>query len=133
TAVCIPDLFMEAVERRGDWYLFDPHEVHRIKGWYLQDSYDATRGDGTFRQRYAEAVADGRISRRTVKALDIFKRLMVSQLETCNPFMFYPDEVNRRNPNRHAGMVYPSNLRTEILQNMSPTRLMQEIISGNQI
>ena len=133
TAVCIPDIFMEAVERRGDWYLFDPHEVHRIKGWYLQDSYDETRGDGTFRQRYAEVVADERISRRTVKAIDIFKRLMVSQLETGNPFMFYRDEVNRRNPNRHAGMVYSSNLCTEILQNMSPTRLMQEIISGNQI
>lgn len=133
TAVCIPDIFMEAVERRGDWYLFDPHEVHRIKGWYLQDCHDETRGDGTFRQRYAEVVADERIGRRTVKAIDIFKRLMVSQLETGNPFMFYRDEVNRRNPNKHAGMVYSSNLCTEILQNMSPTRLMQEIISGNQI
>src|SRR5690606_13442474 len=40
TAVCIPDLFMEAVERRGDWYLFDPHEVKQAKGWYLQDFYD---------------------------------------------------------------------------------------------
>jgi ribonucleoside-diphosphate reductase alpha chain len=58
---------------------------------------------------------------------------MVSQLETGNPFMFYRDEVNRKNPNKHAGMVYSSNLCTEILQNMSPTRLMQEIISGNQI
>ena len=133
TAVCIPDLFMEAVERRGDWYLFDPHEVHRIKGWYLQDFFDEKKGAGSFREKYAEVVADERISRRTVKAIDIFKRLMVSQLETGNPFMFYRDEVNRKNPNKHAGMVYSSNLCTEILQNMSPTTLMQEIISGNQI
>ena len=133
TAVCIPDLFMETVERRGDWYLFDPHEVHRIKGWYLQDFFDEKKGAGSFREKYAEVVADERISRRTVKAIDIFKRLMVSQLETGNPFMFYRDEVNRKNPNKHAGMVYSSNLCTEILQNMSPTTLMQEIISGNQI
>lgn len=133
TSVCIPDIFMEAVERRGDWYLFDPHEVKRIKGWYLQDFFDETKGDGSFRQKYEEVVADERIARRTVKAIDIFKRIMVSQLETGNPFMFYRDEVNRKNPNKHAGMVYSSNLCTEILQNMSPTRLMQEIISGNQI
>nr|WP_238346290.1 ribonucleoside-diphosphate reductase subunit alpha [Luteimonas saliphila] len=133
TSVCIPDLFMEAVERRGDWYLFDPHEVKRVKGWYLQDCFDEKKGEGTFRRRYEEVVADERIARRTVKAIDIFKRIMVSQLETGNPFMFYRDEVNRKNPNKHAGMVYSSNLCTEILQNMSPTRLMQEIISGNQI
>jgi ribonucleoside-diphosphate reductase alpha chain len=133
TSVCIPDLFMEAVERRGDWYLFDPHEVKRVKGWYLQDFFDEKKGEGTFRRKYEEVVADERISRRTVKAIDIFKRIMVSQLETGNPFMFYRDEVNRKNPNKHAGMVYSSNLCTEILQNMSPTTLMQEIISGNQI
>ena len=135
TSVCIPDLFMEAVERRGDWYLFDPHEVQRIKGWYLQDFFDEKKGDpnGSFRRKYEEVVADERISRKTVKAIDIFKRIMVSQLETGNPFMFYRDEVNRKNPNKHAGMIYSSNLCTEILQNMSPTRMMQEIISGNQI
>ncbi|KAF1686942.1 ribonucleoside-diphosphate reductase subunit alpha [Pseudoxanthomonas broegbernensis] len=133
TSVCIPDIFMEAVERRGDWYLFDPHEVKRIKGWYLQDFFDEQKGDGAFRKKYEEAVADERIGRKTVKAIEIFKRIMVSQLETGNPFMFYRDEVNRKNPNKHAGMVYSSNLCTEILQNMSPTRLMQEIISGNQI
>jgi len=135
TSVCIPDLFMEAVERRGDWYLFDPHEVKRTKGWYLQDFFDEKKGDanGSFRRKYQEVVDDERIARKTVKAIDIFKRIMVSQLETGNPFMFYRDEVNRKNPNKHAGMVYSSNLCTEILQNMSPTKLMQEIISGNQI
>jgi len=133
TSVCLPDLFMEAVERRGDWYLFDPHEVQRIKGWYLQDVHDEQRGHGSFRERYAEVVADERISRRTLKAIDLFKRIMVSQLETGNPFMFYRDEVNRKNPNKHAGTVYSSNLCTEILQNMSPTRMIQEMISGDQI
>ena len=133
TAVCIPDLFMEVVERRGDWYLFDPHEVKQKKGWYLQDFFDERRGEGSFRRKYEELVADENISRRVVKAIDIFKRIMISQLETGNPFMFYRDEVNRMNPNKHKGMVYSSNLCTEILQNMSPTRLIQEVISGDQI
>lgn len=133
TGICIPDLFMEAVQRRSEWYLFDPYEVKRIKGWYLQDFYDEQPGDGQFRQKYDEIIADDRISRKAVKAIDIFKRIMVSQLETGNPFMFYRDEVNRKNPNKHCGMIYSSNLCTEILQNMSPTRLIQEIISGNQI
>ncbi|WP_066098923.1 ribonucleoside-diphosphate reductase subunit alpha [Xanthomonas massiliensis] len=133
TSVCLPDLFMEAVERRGDWYLFDPHEVKEVKGWYLQDFYDEKRGEGSFREKYEEVVADERIGRKVVKAIDIFKRIMISQLETGNPFMFYRDEVNRMNPNKHQGMVYSSNLCTEILQNMSPTRMIQEVISGDQI
>jgi len=133
TSVCIPDIFMEAVERRGDWYLFDPYEVKKVKGWYLQDFFDEEKGKGSFRAKYEEVVNDERISRKTVRAIDIFKRIMVSQLETGNPFMFYRDQVNRMNPNKHCGMVYSSNLCTEILQNMSPTRMIQESISGNQI
>lgn len=133
TSVCIPDIFMEAVERRGEWYLFDPHEVKAKKGWYLQDFYDESKGEGTFREKYEELVADETISKKIVKAIDIMKRIMMSQLETGNPFMFYRDEVNRMNPNKHEGMVYSSNLCTEIMQNMSPTKMIQEIISGDQI
>ncbi|EAC3299015.1 ribonucleoside-diphosphate reductase subunit alpha [Listeria monocytogenes] len=133
TAVCIPDIFMEAVERRGEWYLFDPHEVKAKKGWYLQDFYDESKGEGTFREKYEELVADETISKKIVKAIDIMKRIMMSQLETGNPFMFYRDEVNRMNPNKHEGMVYSSNLCTEIMQNMSPTKMIKEIISGDQI
>ncbi|REN19164.1 ribonucleoside-diphosphate reductase subunit alpha, partial [Mycobacterium tuberculosis] len=89
------------------------YEVKRIKGWYLQDFHDEQRGQGSFREKYEEVVADERISRRTIKAIDLFKRIMVSQLETGNPFMFYRDEVNRMNPNKHAGNIYSSNLCTE--------------------
>lgn len=133
TSICIPDVFMEAVERRGDWYLFDPHEVFAKKGWYLQDFYDEQRGSGTFREKYEELVRDEGVTKKIVKAIDIAKRIMVSQLETGTPFMLYRDEVNRMNPNRHEGMIYSSNLCTEILQNMSPTRVIQEMISGDQI
>ena len=121
TGVCLPDIFMEKVEKREDWYLFDPFEVKSKKGWSLEDFYDEKEGDGTFRQKYDELVGDNDISKTKVAAIDIMKRIMRSQLETGVPFMFYRDEVNRMNPNKHEGMIYSSNLCTEIMQNMSPS------------
>ena len=121
TGVCLPDLFMEKVDAREEWHLFDPHEVRQLKGYSLEDYYDEKRGDGSFRQKYEECVSDHRLSRETVPAIDLMKRIMRSQLETGVPFMFYRDEVNRSNPNKHAGMIYSSNLCTEIFQNQSAT------------
>ncbi|MEK3993371.1 ribonucleoside-diphosphate reductase subunit alpha [Psychrobacillus sp. FSL K6-2365] len=121
TGVCLPDLFMEKVDAREEWHLFDPQEVRQLKGYSLEDFYDEKRGDGSFRQKYEECVIDHRLSRETVPAIDLMKRIMRSQLETGVPFMFYRDEVNRSNPNKHAGMIYSSNLCTEIFQNQSAT------------
>lgn len=121
TGVCLPDIFMEAVENREDWYLFDPHEVRTVMGFDLEDSYDEKRGEGSFRNNYLACVNNPLLSRDVVPAIDIMKRIMRSQLETGVPFMFYRDEVNRKNPNKHKGMIYSSNLCTEIAQNMSPT------------
>src|SRR5690606_7120268 len=133
TGVCLPDLFMEKVEQRGDWYLFDPHEVRQVMGYDLADFYDETRGAGSFREKYEECVQENRLNKRKVPAIDIMARIMKSQLETGTPFMFYRDEVNRMNPNKHAGMVYSSNLCTEITQNMSPTEQISEIVDGDEI
>lgn len=132
--VCLPDLFMETVEARGDWSLFCPHEVKSVMGWTddngralgLEDFYDEKVGYGSFRDRYAEAVAHPLLPRITVPAIDIMKRVMKSQLETGTPYMFYRDTVNRANPNSHRGMVYSSNLCTEICQNQSPTVIESE-------
>ena len=121
TGVCLPDIFMEAVEQRKDWYLFDPHEVLTVKGWSLEDFYDENDGSGTFRDKYMECVDDNNITKVRVPAINLMKRIMKSQLETGTPFMFYRDEVNRKNANSHKGMIYSSNLCTEITQNMSAT------------
>lgn len=121
TGVCLPDLFMEQVEKRGEWYLFDPHEVRTVTGYSLEDFYDEEKGNGTFREKYEECVQNVNISKERVAAIDIMKRIMRSQLETGMPYMFYRDEVNRMNPNKHEGIVYSSNLCTEIFQNMSAT------------
>lgn len=121
TGLCIPDIFMEAVEAREEWTLFDPHEVRTVMGFSLEDSYDEVNGDGNFRRKYIACKNNSLLSRETAPAIDIMKRIMRSQLETGVPFMFYRDEVNRSNPNKHEGMIYSSNLCSEIAQNMSPT------------
>lgn len=133
TGVCLPDLFMEKVEERGDWYLFDPHEVRRVMGWSLEDSYDEKRGDGTFRRRYAACVNHPELSKEKVAAIEVMKRILISQLETGTPYMFYRDEVNRENPNKHQGMIYSSNLCTEITQNQSPTVVTEERLEDGKI
>nr|WP_245604690.1 ribonucleoside-diphosphate reductase subunit alpha [Paucisalibacillus globulus] len=126
TGVCLPDLFMEQVEARGDWYLFDPHEVREVMGFSLEDYYDEEKGSGSFREKYAECVKNDQLSKRKVPAIDIMKRIMKSQLESGTPFMFYRDEVNRQNSNNHNGIIYCSNLCTEITQNQSPTEFLEE-------
>ncbi|SEI95643.1 ribonucleoside-diphosphate reductase alpha chain [Bhargavaea ginsengi] len=133
TGVCLPDLFMEQVDARGDWHLFDPHEVRTVMGWSLEDFYDEERGSGSFRERYAECVAHPDIHSEKVPAIDIMKRVMRSQLETGVPFMFYRDEVNRMNANKHEGIIYSSNLCSEIAQNMSATSASQEVLEDGVI
>ena len=123
---CVPDLFMEQVEKRGDWYLFDPHEIKTVMGYSLEDCYDEELGSGTFRERYEECIQNDNLSKTKVAAIEIMKSIMKAQLETGTLFMFYRDEVNRKNPNKHAGMVYSSNLCVEIIQNMSPTTLVEQ-------
>ena len=132
TGVCIPDLFMEAVRDRKEWYLFDPHTVKQTLGFSLEDFYDEKKGEGSFRDHYTlavEAAENGLLpgySFEKIKAMDIMKGIMISQLEEGVPYMFYRDEVNRKNPNKHKGMIYCSNLCTEIAQNLSPSTITDE-------
>ncbi|UHA75053.1 ribonucleoside-diphosphate reductase subunit alpha [Paenibacillus sp. 481] len=132
--VSFPDLYLEAVEQREEWHLFCPHQVKKIMGWKdakgralgLEDFYDEKQGAGEFREKYAEAVANPDLPRITLPAIDIMKRIMKSQLETGTPYMFYKDAANRANPNKGHGMIYCSNLCTEIFQNQSATVIEHE-------
>ncbi|MBT2680390.1 ribonucleoside-diphosphate reductase subunit alpha [Bacillus sp. ISL-35] len=133
TGICIPDLFMEQVEKRGEWYLFDPHEVRSVMGFSLEDHFDEEKGAGSFREKYWACVNHPGLSREHVPAIEIFKSIMISQLETGTPYMFYRDQVNRLNANHHKGMIYCSNLCTEITQNMSPTLLEEETVEDGKI
>src|SRR5690625_14557 len=130
TGVCLPDYFMEQVDKRGDLYLFDPHEVRQVMGYSLEDFYDEEKGDGTWRKKYEECVQSDLLTKTKVQAIDIMKRILKSQLESGTPFMFYRDEVNRANANDQEGLIYCSNLCTEITQNQSPTQFLEEYVEN---
>jgi len=128
TGVSLPDFFMEQVDKRGNWYLFDPHEVREVMGFSLEDFYDEEKGSGSWREKYQACIKEKRLSKRQVPAIELMKRIMKSQLESGTPFMFYRDEVNRKNNNAHQGLIYCSNLCTEITQNQSPTQFIEEYV-----
>ena len=116
-AVCYPDLFwrMARDDLNQDWHLLCPHEVLSVKGYALEDYYGEE-----WERRYLDCVADPRISKRTVTIKDVVRLVLKSSVETGTPFTFNRDTVNRANPNGHKGIIYCSNLCTEIAQNMAP-------------
>ncbi|MDB4896716.1 MAG: ribonucleoside-diphosphate reductase alpha subunit, partial [Firmicutes bacterium] len=126
--VCLPDAFMRAVENDWEWSLFCPHDIRAVMGFSLEDYWGAE-----WETRYAQCVANPDLSRTQIKAKEIIKAMLKSQFETGGPFVFYRDTANRLNPNKHKGMVYCSNLCTEIIQNGSPTRLVQRHTEGDVI
>src|SRR5579875_43060 len=145
TGVAIPDLFMQKLQEVdengrsiGEWHTFCPYEVKKFMGWKdengvplgLEDFYDE-EDVKYFTEKYNEAVNHPLLPRKTYRAMDIMARIMMSQLEKGVPYMFYRDEVNRQNPNKHVlgkgrTSIFCSNLCTEIAQNQSPTIIVEE-------
>ena len=123
---------MERLINRQEFSLFDPHEVEKLMGFSLEDYYDKDEKHKEFSERYKLCENDNRLTKITVPALDIMKKIRKSAVETGTPFIFFRDTVNRANPNSHAGMIYGSNLCHEIAQNMSETKYVsEEIITEN--
>lgn len=125
-AVCYPDLFWKLADENIDapWYLMCPHEILAVKGYSLEDYYGEE-----WEKRYYDCVNDSHISKRTVSVKDIVRLVLRSAVETGTPFAFNRDTVNRMNPNGHAGVIYCSNLCTEIAQNMAPIEYVSTKIS----
>ena len=122
-AVCYPDYFWEQARDNieGDWYLMCPHEILTVKGYALEDCYGEA-----WKEKYLDCVQDDRIKKRVVPIKDIIRLIIKSAVETGTPFTFNRDHVNRMNPNGHKGMIYCSNLCTEIAQNMSGIEEVEE-------
>ena len=116
-AICYPALFWKMAEEdmNQNWSLFCPNEIMRIKGYCLEDCYGEE-----WERKYLDCVNDQRLSRRVISIKDIVRLILRSAVETGTPFTFNRDTVNRANPNGHKGMIYCSNLCTEIAQNMAP-------------
>ncbi|WP_024465278.1 ribonucleoside-diphosphate reductase subunit alpha [Treponema pedis] len=115
-AVCYPDLFWKTVRDNinAPWYLMCPHEILKIKGYALEDYFGEE-----WEQRYKDCISDGRISKREIPIKELIRLILKSAVETGTPFAFNRDHANKMNPNPHKGIIYCSNLCTEISQNMS--------------
>lgn len=124
-AVCYPDLFWKMADENLDqnWYLFCPNEIMRIKGYCLEDCYGEE-----WERKYLDCVNDQRLTRRVISIKDIIRLVLRSAVETGTPFTFNRDTVNCANPNHHKGMIYCSNLCTEIAQNMAPIETVSKTI-----
>ncbi len=132
-AVCMPNLFWEMARDNidGVWSLMCPHEIQVVKGYALEDFYGEE-----WKEKYYDCVRDKRIVKREIPVKEIVRMLIKSAVETGTPFIFNRDYVNEYNPNPQAGIIYCSNLCTEIAQSMSPIKqLEKEIINvdGNEV
>lgn len=127
-AVCYPDLFWKMAQEdiNQPWHLFCPNEILSIKGYCLEDYYGEE-----WEKRYIDCVNDARLTRRTLSVKDIVRLVLRSAVETGTPFTFNRDHVNRANPNGHKGMIYCSNLCTEIAQNMSEIESVSTEVKTN--
>lgn len=124
-AICYPDYFWKSVRENidGDWYLMCPHDILMVKGYCLEDSYGAE-----WEEKYQDCIRDSRISKRTIPIKELIRLIIKSAVETGTPFTFNRDHVNRANPNSHKGIIYCSNLCTEIAQNMSEIEAVDQTI-----
>ena len=127
--LCYPDLFWRLAENNidADWYMMCPHEIKLIKGYSLEDFYGQE-----WEEKYYECVNDERIEKRIMSVKDIVRLIIKSAAETGAPFAFFRDTVNKMNPNKHKGMIYSSNLCSEIMQNMSAMDIKESEIINDE-
>ena len=104
-AMWVPDLFMKRVETDGEWTLFCPNEAPG-----LADTHSAE-----FEALYEKYEKEGK-GRKTVKAREIWYKIMESQIETGTPYMLYKDSCNAKSNQQNLGTIRSSNLCCEILE-----------------
>ncbi|MGA1060414.1 MAG: ribonucleoside-diphosphate reductase subunit alpha, partial [Burkholderiaceae bacterium] len=113
TANWIPDLFMRRVMEKGEWTLFSPADtpdLHDLFGEAFERAYVA----------YEEKAARGEIKlHRTIRAEDLWRKMLTMLFETGHPWITFKDACNVRSPQQHVGVVHSSNLCTEITLNTS--------------
>ena len=108
-AMWTPDLFMKRVEENADWTLMCPNEcpdLYNVHG----DEFDAM---------YLKYESEGR-GRRTIKARELWEKILESQIETGTPYMLYKDAANRKSNQKNLGTIRSSNLCTEIMEYTAP-------------
>ncbi len=122
TANWVPDLFMKRVFEDKDWTLFSPNDVpelHDLFGKAFEVKYE----------EYERKAKEGKIRlHKTVKALELWRKMLGMLFETGHPWITFKDPCNLRSPQQHAGVIHSSNLCTEITLN---TKANEEIAVCN--
>ena len=108
-AMWIPDLFMKRVQEDGNWTLMCPNECPGLPETHSEE----------FEALYTKYEAEG-LGRKTVKARELWEKILESQIETGTPYMLYKDAANRKSNQKNLGTIRSSNLCTEILEYTSP-------------
>jgi ribonucleoside-diphosphate reductase alpha chain len=111
-AMWTPDLFMKRVEENAEWTLMCPNECPNL--------FDV-HGD-EFEALYLKYEKEGK-GRKTIKARDLWEKILESQIETGTPYMLYKDSANRKSNQKNLGTIRSSNLCTEILEYTSPDEI----------
>ena len=108
-ALWIPDLFMKRVEADGNWSLFSPDQVPG-----LIDAYDSP-DKKAFTELYEKYESEGK-ALKTIKARELWEKVLDSQVETGTPYMLYKDACNYKSNQKNLGTIKSSNLCTEIIE-----------------
>ncbi|MBQ3674797.1 MAG: ribonucleoside-diphosphate reductase subunit alpha, partial [Campylobacter sp.] len=117
-ALWINDLFMKRLANNEKWTLFDPVDVSDLCDVWGEE----------FEAKYIAYENDPNISKSTVLAKELWKKILTSYFETGMPFLCFKDNANRVNPNSHKGIIRSSNLCTEIFQNTQPNHYKTKVI-----
>lgn len=108
-ALWIPDLFMKRVEDNGDWTLMCPNECPGL----------ADNHGKAFEKLYTKYESEGK-GRKTIKAQELWFKILESQIETGTPYMLYKDAANGKSNQQNLGTIRSSNLCTEIIEYTAP-------------
>ena len=108
-AMWTPDLFMKRVKANGDWTLMCPHECPGLSDVHSEE----------FEKLYTRYEKEGK-GRKTIKAQDLWFKILESQIETGTPYMLYKDAANSKSNQKNLGTIKSSNLCTEIIEYTAP-------------
>ena len=111
-ALWIPDLFMKRVKENGEWTLMCPHECPGLSDTHSEE----------FEALYTKYEKAGK-GRKTIKAQDLWFKILESQIETGTPYMLYKDAANAKSNQQNLGTIKSSNLCTEIIEYTAPDEI----------
>ena len=121
-AMWMNDLFMERVELDEDWTLMCPHECSGLTETYGQE----------FRDLYTKYENLGK-GKRTLKAREVWNKILESQIETGTPYILYKDSINEKSNQANIGVVRSSNLCAEIVEATGITKTQGDILKNKEL